>query len=218
MREVLAMQRRLQDLEIASRNQGRFGKVTDVKFDKEKHGWLARMQQGEGDEAFVTDWLRWGSFSHGTIKMSIPPRKGQLVKLVSPQGQPEMGWLEAHHYDPDNVSPHDKPDEVFIRIEKPSEPGQTASDKDQTFDMLLTKDGPTYTIGKTTHKLTKDSQSIVTQNDTIETETHSTKASKSHSVQAKDHSVKAQKRTVQATQTTIQSTSYGLNGKVLINC
>jgi len=211
MRELLALQRRVQDLEHAHRNQGRIGKIVDVKFDKQHNGWLARMEQGEEPQIFKSDWLPWGSFSHGTIKMSVPPRKGQLVKLNCPQGQPEQGWLEPHHYDPDNVAPHDKPDEIFIRIEKPSESGKTATDKDQTFDIHLTKDGPTMKIGATTHKLTKDAQSIVTKHDRVETETQSTKASKSTELVTK-------KRTVTAVQTTVKSDSYALGGKVLINC
>lgn len=218
MREVLAMQRRLQDLEHALRNMGRTGKVTDVKFDKEQNGWLAKMVQGEGDEAFPTDWLKWGSFSHGSIKMSIPPRKGQLVRLVSPQGRAEMGWLEPHHFDPDNVAPHDKPDEIFFRVEKPSDSGQTATDKDQTFDVRWTKDGPIYTIGKTTHKLTKDTQSVVTKNDTVDTETSKTKASQSHGVETKNASLETMKNTLKAVQTTINSASFALTGKTLINC
>jgi phage baseplate assembly protein gpV len=220
MRQLLSIQRQIQDLFAMVFNQRRVGKITEVKFDQEKKRWFAKFQSGKGDEneTFKSDWRPWKSFSNGTIKISLPPRVGQIVALTALGGRPELGILEPYHNDPDNVSPHDKEDELFLRIEKPSKGSESGKTKDETLDLHFTKDGSKISIGSTQHGLTKDAQSIKTKNDSIDTETHTAKASKSHSVTTKEHAVKAQNRTVEAGTTTIKSGTYSLTGKTLINC
>jgi phage baseplate assembly protein gpV len=209
MRQLYAMERKLQDLDAKLQNIGRRGKVIDVKFDKKR--WYAKMQEGSGKEAFTTGWLPWETHANGAVKISNPPRKGQLVVLNAPNGQAEIGSLAPYHNDPENESPHDKPDEFFMRVEKPGEDGKPGTDKNKILDVHYTQDGSTVSIGDTTHGLTKDAASVKTKNNSVDTETDSTKASKSHSVETKE-------RTVTATRTTITSDSYALGGKVLINC
>ncbi|TXM68198.1 phage baseplate assembly protein V [Methylobacterium sp. WL120] len=212
MRQLLAMQRQIQDMERQLQNLDRKGKVTAVKFDKEKKRWYAKMREGEEGTktAFETGWQPWETHANGAVKISNPPRVGQLVKLNSPNGQPELGSLAPYHNDPDNPSPHDKEDEFFMRIEKPGKDGKPGSDKNKILNVHYTQDGSTVSIGDTTHGLTKDSQSVKTKNNSTDTENHSVKASKTHSTEAGE-------RTVKASKTTITSDTYALGGKVLIN-
>lgn len=124
MRAFLTMERRLQDLETRLANSSRYGVVTDVKFDDDKKRWYAKMQDGEGDDTtFKSNWLPWKSFSHGTVGVSQPPRKGQKVTYSAPGGQPELAYVEPHHNDPDNPSPDGKQDEIHRVVE-------TAPDKE----------------------------------------------------------------------------------------
>jgi phage baseplate assembly protein gpV len=216
MRQMMAMERRLQDIENGVRNNGRNGKVVEMKFDKERNGWYAKMKQGEDEEAFITDWLPWKTFASGSIKISIPPRVGQMVQMNAAQGQAEQGWLEPYHNDPDNDSPHDKPDEVFMRVQKPAENGKQP-DPNETLDVLVTKDNMKVKIGKTTHEVTKDKHSVETEN-TSSKSTNRTVEAKKTTESADDHSLKAKSRKVQSQSTVISSSTYRVGGKVLINC
>lgn len=128
MRAVHSMERRLQDLERKFQNKERLGKIVDVKYEKNR--WYVKLNDGESQtpsgsegntdadkDTFKSDWLPWKSFSHGTIKMSVPPKKGQHALLRSVGGAPELATVEAFHYGPDNPSPHDKQDEVVSLVE-----------------------------------------------------------------------------------------------------
>lgn len=105
MRQIMQIERRMQDIERKLENKQRQGKVTEVKFDQDKKRWYAKMEEGSGDETLKTDWMPWKSFSHGAIKFSVPPRVGQRVTLNSPNGELEQGVLEPFHYGPDDPSP-----------------------------------------------------------------------------------------------------------------
>jgi hypothetical protein len=132
MRAVHAMERRLQDLERKFQNKERLGKIVDVKFEKQR--WYVKMNDGSdsnpsggdsgaaaggggGHDTFKSDWQPWQSFSHGTIKMSVPPKKGQYALMRSIGGTPELSTVEPHHYGPENPSPHGEKDEVVKLIE-----------------------------------------------------------------------------------------------------
>ena len=78
---------------------------------------------GGSGRTFKSDWMPWASFSHGTIKMSVPPKKGQQVLMRSVGGQAEMATVEPHHYGPDTPSPHGKQDEMVQLIEDEDEEG-----------------------------------------------------------------------------------------------
>lgn len=125
MRQFLVYERRLQDLETRLNNMSRRGEVSEVKFDDEKKRWYVKMQDGEGENTtFKSGWLPWRSFSHGSISMSVPPRKGMKVAYNAPGGQPEQATVEPYHYDPDNPAPHGKQDEMVRLIEHVDEQGQ----------------------------------------------------------------------------------------------
>lgn len=198
MRQLLAIERRIHDVERRLQNMSRFGTVTDVKFDAEKKRWYAKMEQGEGDnETFKTNWLPWKSFSHGAISTSIPPRKGQRVEMRSPNGNAEMAVLEPYHYNPDDPSPHDKPDEVFMKVKLPKQEGQSAQSvseqdqKDQTLDIHATKDGATVTIGSTTFHITKDTVTVTTKNAIINASDKIALKTKAYSVECESHTIQA---------------------------
>lgn len=146
VRALLHMERRLQDLERKFENKERIGKIVDVKFDKEKKRWFVKMNDGEDEtpsgqssgqsggssnETFKSDWLPWQSFSHGSIKMSVPPKKGQHVLMRSPGGLPEMAVAEPYHYGPNTPSPHDKQDEIVKLIEDEEDENQQQSGSGQ---------------------------------------------------------------------------------------
>jgi hypothetical protein len=124
MRALHAMERRLQDLERKFQNKERLGKITDVKFEKDR--WYVKLNDGQdqtpsGDDSkasdtFKSDWQPWQSFSHGTIKMSVPPKKGQHALMRAVGGIPELATIEPFHYGPDTPSPHGKEDEVVKLI------------------------------------------------------------------------------------------------------
>jgi phage baseplate assembly protein gpV len=227
VKQLLAMQRQIKDLEQQIQNMVRKGKIFDTKFDKEKKRWYVRLREGEegSKEVFETDWLPWKTFANGAIKIHIPPKKGQMGMMTSLNGMPELGHVEGYHNDPDNPSPHGEEDQVMIRVEKEAK-GKTGEDKAQTLDLLFTKDGSTVKIGDTTHALTKDAASTKTKKNSVDTETDTTKASKSHTVEtqdqvtraAKSHTLETGTRTVTATLSKIRSATYDLGGKVLINC
>jgi hypothetical protein len=127
------MERRLQDLERQFQNKERLGKIVDVKFESQR--WYVKLNDGsddqpsgsgggaggagggDGQDTFKSDWQPWKSFSHGTIKMSVPPKKGQYALMRSVGGMPELSTVEPHHYGPENPSPHDKEHEVVKLIE-----------------------------------------------------------------------------------------------------
>lgn len=133
MRQLLRLERRLQDLERRLENTVKRGKVKDVKFNKEEKRWYIRMEDGqEGDpKYFRTDWVPWDTFSHGTIRMSVPPRKGQAVAVHSPNGEPEVSYAKPYHNTKEAPSPHDKEDEIFISIEEPDQEGEGSEQKNQ---------------------------------------------------------------------------------------
>ena len=172
MRQIMQIERRLQDLERKTENKQRQGKVSDVKYDKEKKRWYAKMEEGSDDELLKTDWLPWKSFSHGTIKFSVPPRKGQRVCINSPNGDIEQGVLEPFHYGPDDPSPHDKENEVFMRVEAPNDQQQGGQqDKsDKTLDVIATCDNLKVKLGKSTKEITKDTVTTKTQTETTTAE------------------------------------------------
>lgn len=210
MRQLLAMQRQIQDLQKQIENAKRVGKITHVKFDKEKKRWYAKFQEGDGKEAFKTDWLPWKTFAHGAIKISLPPKVGMTAQMVSLNGMPELGHIEAYHNDPENQSPHDKEDEFFMRVELPGKDGQAGGDKNQILNFHFTKDGSKVEIGDTTYNLTKDAASTKTKTNSVDADTDTSKS--------KTHKVETESRQVQAKVTQIKSDSYSLGGKVLINC
>jgi hypothetical protein len=134
MKALLAIERRLQDMERKFENKERLGKIVDTKF--ENHRWYVKLNDGDDDQpsgsesshdpmggegTFKSDWQPWKSFSHGTIKMSVPPKKGQYALLRSSGGNAELSVVEPHHYGPENPSPHDKHDEVVHLIEDEDE-------------------------------------------------------------------------------------------------
>jgi hypothetical protein len=136
MRALHAMERRLQDLERQFENKERLGKVSDVKFENQR--WYVKFNDGGDDspsgsdsgggggrgDTFKSDWHPWGSFSHGTIKMSVPPKKGQYATMRSIGGMAELATVEPHHYGPENPSPHGKQDEIVSLIEDEDEEKQ----------------------------------------------------------------------------------------------
>ena len=125
MRALHAMERRLQDLERKIQGKERLGKIVDVKFEKQR--WYVKLNDGQDDspsgsggqrgDTVKSDWQPWKSFSHGTIKSSVPPKKGQYALLRGVNGMMELATAEPYHYGPENPSPHDKPDEIVHLIE-----------------------------------------------------------------------------------------------------
>ena len=120
MRALHAMERRLQDLERKLQGKERLGKIVDVKFEKQR--WYVKLNDGQDEspsgsggkrgDTVKSDWQPWKSFSHGTIKSSVPPKKGQHALLRGVNGMMELATAEPYHYGPENPSPHDKPDEI----------------------------------------------------------------------------------------------------------
>lgn len=127
VRAIHAMERRLQDLERKFQNKERLGKIVDVKFENQR--WYVKMNDGQDETpsgsggqggsglTFKSRWVPWKSFSHGTIKMSVPPKKGMQVLMRSVGGAPELATVEPHHYGPDTPSPHGQQDEIVKLIE-----------------------------------------------------------------------------------------------------
>jgi hypothetical protein len=119
------MERRLQDLERKIQGKERLGKIVDVKFEKNR--WYVKLNDGQDEspsgsggkrgDTVKSDWQPWKSFSHGTIKSSVPPKKGQYALLRGVNGMMELATAEPYHYGPENPSPHDKPDEIVHLIE-----------------------------------------------------------------------------------------------------
>jgi len=169
MRQFFAYERRLQDLESRLNNVIRYGEVTDVKFDEEKRRWYVKTSDGEGDTTtFKSDWLPWSSFGHGSIKVSLPPKKGMKVRTVSPNGEPEMGSVEAFHNSKDAKSPHDKPDEFVMTVE--------GEDGSESVKIHHAKDHTTVTLGDTVWKLTKDGASLKSKSISMEADNFEVKA------------------------------------------
>ncbi|WFU52312.1 hypothetical protein QA639_21640 [Bradyrhizobium pachyrhizi] len=115
----------MQDLERKIQGKERLGKIVDVKFEKNR--WYVKLNDGQDEtpsgsggkrgDTVKSDWLPWKSFSHGSIKSSVPPKKGQHALLRGVNGMMELGTVEPYHYGPENPSPHDKPDEVVHLVE-----------------------------------------------------------------------------------------------------
>lgn len=170
MTRLLLMERRLVDLETKLANLQRQGRVKEVKYDEKRKRWYAKVSDttDENDpNAFQTGWLPWASFGHGTISMSVPPRVGQLVSVQAPNGQPEMAFLVPYHHTPENPAPHDKEDEVFLRVNKPREDGQDDSDPQETLIIHMTKDKLKVVLGDTTLEQNKGALTITTKTATV---------------------------------------------------
>ncbi|MDB5610653.1 MAG: hypothetical protein JWP25_7553 [Bradyrhizobium sp.] len=153
MKALLAIERRMQDLERKFDNNQRFGKVTQVKFEKDR--WYVKMNDGDdqtpsgsqssadpmnGEGTFKSDWQPWQSHSHGTIKFSVPPKVGQQVLLRSINGTPELSTVEPFHYGPQAPSPHGKQDETVGLIhEKEDQQHWVHQTKDTNHLIIKTK-------------------------------------------------------------------------------
>lgn len=172
MRQLMGMERRLQDIERALQNMERNGEIVDVKFDTDKRRWFVKINDGEdktpsgqdsqgagAQDTFKSDWLPWKSFSHGSISFSLPPRKGMKASLRSPMGQPELAVAEPFSYGPDTPSPHDKEDEIVMQVKAPGD-----DSADTTLKFHFSKDSATVTLGKTTFRITKDRVEVTTEN------------------------------------------------------
>ncbi len=174
------MERRLQDLERKFENKERIGKIVEVKFDKEKKRWFVKINDGEdqspsggqssgqsgggSNNTFKSDWLPWQGFAHGTIKMSVPPKKGQHALLRSLGGQAEMATAEPYHYGPNTPSPHDKEDEIVKLIEdEEDEDNQQQSGSGQGGNSGQSGQGQQQDKFHTWQHETKDSHHLIIQ-------------------------------------------------------
>lgn len=194
MERILLMERRIIDLEHKLANFQRPGRVTEVKFDEERKRWYAKVSDKSSDDdpnAFNTNWLPWSSFGHGTISASVPPRVGQLVNVHSPNGQPELAYVASYHHTPQDKSPHDKQDEIFLRVNVPREGDQDESDPQQTLTLHATKDKLEIKLG-----------------DTVLTH-----AAGSWTLTTKEATVNADKVTANADQVTVNAPSIDLGGE-----
>jgi phage baseplate assembly protein gpV len=161
MRQLMAYERRLQDLETKLANSVRYVDISDVKHENNR--WYVKTKDGDGDNTtFNSDWLPWASFGHGTINVSMPPRKGMKARIVSPNGEPEMGAVEPFHHSKTAKSPHDKQDEVVMTVQ--SEDGK------DSVKIHHSKDGTTVTVGDTVWKLTKDTATLKAKNFVVESD------------------------------------------------
>jgi hypothetical protein len=143
----------MQDLERKFDNTQRFGKITAVKFEKDR--WYVKMNDGSdqtpsgsqssadpmgGEGTFKSDWQPWQSHSHGTIKFSVPPKVGQQALIRSINGTPELSTVEPFHYGPQTPSPHGKQDETVGLIhEKEDQQHWQHANKDTNHLIIKTK-------------------------------------------------------------------------------
>lgn len=148
MRSVLAYERRLQDIERQLQNKFRVCKVKEMKFENRR--WFVRVEDGQGDRTFRTDWIPWRSFSHGTISFSVPPRVNQTVAINSPNGWGEMAYCEPYHYDPDHPSPHDKENEVFMKIQAADQGDGQGGQQGEASQAASASGGPSDPISEPT--------------------------------------------------------------------
>lgn len=81
-------------------------------------GGSSQGNQASQNRTVMTDWIPWVGMSHGTIKASVPPKKGQKVECKAPNGRLEHATVSPFSYGEGSECPHDKPDEVYFRIEK----------------------------------------------------------------------------------------------------
>jgi hypothetical protein len=153
MKALLAIERRLQDIERKFENKERLGKITAVKYENDR--WYVKMNDGEdqtpsgsqssadpmnGEGTFKSDWQPWQSHSHGTIKFSVPPKVGQQALIRSVGGTPELSTVEPHHYGPQAPSPHGKQDETVGLIhEKEDQQHWQHATKDTNHLIIKTK-------------------------------------------------------------------------------
>jgi phage baseplate assembly protein gpV len=240
MRALFAVERRLQELAVRLENLFRHGTITDTKYDKDKKRWYVKIADGPQEDSSSSqgssssssssssdpknptwstpDWVPWGAFSHGTIKMSFPPKKGQKAQITSHNGYPEMGIAEPFGYSPNNPAPDGDPDKIHIRVEAETKNGQAGTDKNKILDHVWTQDGATTSIGNSNHGITKDTISHTTDDHKVKSKTHSVDTGKVTVQASESHTTTTQVRTVTAQNTTITGANYALNSKVMINC
>jgi len=181
MKHLTSVERRLQDLEDAFQNMERHGEIVDVKFDADRKRWFVKINDGEdktpsgqdsqseaAKRTFKSDWLPWRSFSHGSIKVSMPPKKGMKASLRSPFGKPEMAVAEPSTYGPETPSPHDKEDEVVMTIE--------GEDGKEMLRVHQSKGNHTVTIGDTVLSIENGKVSAVTKDYSVKCETFNLEA------------------------------------------
>lgn len=153
MKALLSIERRLQDMERQFQNKERLGKIVQVKFEKDR--WYVKMNDGQdqtpsgsqssadpmgGEGTVKSDWQPWQSFSHGTMKFSVPPKVGQEVLMRSVGGMPELSTVEPFHYGPKTPSPHGKQDEsVGLIHEKEDQQHWVHQTKDTNHLIIKTK-------------------------------------------------------------------------------
>jgi len=192
MRQLSAIERRLQNLERAIENAERYGEIVDVKFDKEKKRWFVKLNDGEdktpsgtesqdpkGKQTFKSGWLPWKSFAHGTISASLPPRKGMKAMLRTPAGAPSMATAEPYHFSTDNPSPHDKEDEIFLQVQTPkSDSNQRSSGEGDMLQVHMTNGMTKVTIGETVFTVTNGKVSVKTKTFEMECDEFNAKTGK----------------------------------------
>ncbi|KKX24315.1 baseplate assembly protein GpV [Rhizobium sp. LC145] len=90
------------DIEMLKTAFGNSLKVGPVEVIDAKKGYRLRLG-GTDDEPFLSPW-----YPHPeTGKTSIPLKKGQVVGVVNPSGDPRQGLMFRGGYSDDNPSPND---------------------------------------------------------------------------------------------------------------
>lgn len=95
--------------------------------DSGQGGGASQGGDSSQNRTVMTDWIPWSSHSSGTIKFSVPPKKGQKVQCHSPNGRLEHATVSPFSYGQGTESPHDKQDEVYFRIEKDTSQSNSGS-------------------------------------------------------------------------------------------
>ncbi len=77
---------------------------------------------GEEDESslgLVSDWLPWGTWAAGRLRVWSPPVKGQQATLLSPSGEPHTGVVMPAIFEQSGQfpAPSDRPDETLLKWE-----------------------------------------------------------------------------------------------------
>lgn len=111
---VAYLARKVAEIERRLRGQSQEGRVVEADPGRGRY----RVALREGDEEFISPWLRTEALSAGALRIQAEPTIGQTVQVRSESGDLTDGIiaLSGYHEDDELIRPHDKNGEFYLTV------------------------------------------------------------------------------------------------------
>ena len=110
---VAYLARRVAEIERRMRGRSQEGRVVEADPAQGRY----RVALREGDDEFLSPWLRTEALSAGALRVQAEPTVGQTVRVRSESGDLTDGIIALSGYqDEDNIRPHDQNGEFYATV------------------------------------------------------------------------------------------------------